>query len=38
MPTKKSIWVLLGLFSIAIRLFSSQQLFAQALQAAVPVE
>src|SRR5512135_1949951 len=38
MPTKKSMWVLLGLFSIAACLFSSQQLFAQAQQAAVPVE
>ena len=38
MPTKKSMWVLLGLFSIAVCVFSSQQLFAQAQQAAVPVE
>ncbi len=38
MATRKSMWVLLGLFSIAVCLFSSQQLFAQAQQAAVPVE
>lgn len=38
MPTKKSMRFLWGLFIIAVWLFLSQQLFAQAQQAAVPVD
>ncbi len=38
MATKKSRWVLLGFFIIAVWLFMSQQVFAQSQQTAIPVE